>query len=214
MTGRTLTQMRQSDLQKIHIAKKQLGLSDDDYRAAVMSASKGKTDSAGELDMQGRTALLAHFKRAGFKPRKPAAKPRQPAKPDLPIGDDRDQVKKIRSLWIELHEFGAVRNSSEAGLAAYVKRIKGKEHPKFLDIDEASDVIEQLKQWRDRTRTAPFRAMLPHINPKTSARAIYSIVQRALKMSILDCDVTQWQHAQTLFKDVVAQAETTGGHDG
>ena len=215
MTGRTLAQMRQADLQKIHIAKKHLGLSDDDYRAAVMSASKGKTDSAGELDMQGRTALLAHFKRAGFKPRKPTTKSRQPAKPDLPIGDDRDQVKKIRSLWIELHEFGAVRDSSESALCAYTRRVTRKEHPKFLDLHQASDMIEQLKKWLDRTRTAPFRAMLPHINPKTSARAIYSIVQRALKMSILDCDVTQWQHAQTLFKDVVAQAtETTGGHDG
>ena len=109
----------------------------------------------------------------------------------------------------------AVRDSSESALCAYTRRVTRKEHPKFLDLHQASDMIEQLKKWLDRTRTAPFRAMLPHINPKTSARAIYSIVQRALKMSILDCDVTQWQHAQTLFKDVVAQAtETTGGHDG
>ena len=73
MTGRTIAKIRASELAKIHIAKEQLGLSDDNYRAAVMNASKGKTDSAGELDAQGHTALLAHFKRAGFKP---AAKPR------------------------------------------------------------------------------------------------------------------------------------------
>ena len=206
MTGRTLTQMRQADLQKIHIAKKQLGLSEDDYRAAVLSASKGKTDSAGDLDAQGRTALLSHFKRAGFKPRKPASKSRQPAKPDVPIGDDRDQVKKIRSLWIELHEFGAVRNSSEAGLAAYVKRIKGKEHPKFLDIDEASDVIEQLKKWLDRTRTAPFIELL-NLPKRMPARVVYDIVCNATKINVADGAKDEWLRAQALLKP-------TGGHDG
>ena len=120
----------------------------------------------------------------------------------------------IRGLWIELHEFGAVRDSSELAMCAYVKRITRKDHPKFLDIDQASDIIEQLKKWRDRVRTAPFRAMLPNVNPKTSARTIYAIVRRELKLNILDCDVAQWQHAQTLFKDVVAQAANTGGQDG
>ena len=206
MTGRTLAQMRQADLQKIHIAKKQLGLSEDDYRAAVSLVSKGKTDSAGELDAQGRAALLAHFKRAGFKPRKPATKSHQPAKPDLPIGDDRDQVKKIRSLWIELHEFGAVRNSSEAGLAAYVKRIKGKEHPKFLDIDEASDVIEQLKKWLDRTRTAPFIELL-NLPKRMPARVVYDIVCNATKINVDDGAKDEWLRAQALLKP-------TGGHDG
>ena len=206
MTGRTIAKIRASELAKIHIAKEQLGLSEDDYRAAVMNASKGKTDSAGELDAQGRTALLAHFKRAGFKPRKPAAKPRQPAKPDLPIGDDREQVKKIRSLWIELHEFGAVRNSSEAGLAAYVKRIKGKEHPKFLDIDEASDVIEQLKKWLDRTRTAPFIKLL-NLPKRMPARVVYDMVRNATQIYVANGSKDEWLRAQELLKP-------TGGHDG
>ncbi len=203
---RTLAQMRQADLQKIHIAKKQLGLSEDDYRAAVSLASKGKTDSAGELDAQGRAALLAHFKRSGFKPRKTATKSRQSAKPDLPIGDDREQVKKIRSLWIELHEFGAVRNSSEASLAAYVKRIKGKEHPKFLDIDEASDVIEQLKKWLDRTRTAPFIKLL-NLPKRMPARVVYDMVRNATQIYVADGSKDEWLRAQALLKPI-------GGHDG
>ena len=206
MTGRTLAQMRQSDLQKIHIAKKQLGLSEDDYRAAVRLASKGKTDSAGELDAQGRTALLAHFKRAGFKPRKPAAKPRQPAKPDLPIGDDRDQVKKIRSLWIELHEFGAVRDSSESALCAYTRRVTRKEHPKFLDLYQASDMIEQLKKWLDRTRIAPFIDLL-NLPKRMPARVVYDMVCNATKINVGSGSKDEWLRAQELLKP-------TGGHDG
>ena len=214
MTGRTLAQMRTADLQKIHIARKQLAMSEDTYRSLLREISKGRTDSAGELTHVERAALLRHMERCGFKARKPKQTRRAPAKPDLPIGDDRDQVKMIRGLWIELHEFGAVRDSSELAMCAYVKRITRKDHPKFLDIDQASDIIEQLKKWRDRVRTAPFRAMLPNVNPKTSARTIYAIVRRELKLNILDCDVAQWQHAQTLFKDVVAQAANTGGQDG
>ena len=214
MTGRTLAQMRTADLQKIHIARKQLAMSDDTYRSLLREISKDRTDSSGELTHVERAQLLKHMERCGFKARKPKQNRRAPAKPDLPIGDDRDQVKMIRGLWIELHEFGAVRDSSELAMCAYVKRITRKDHPKFLDIDQASDIIEQLKKWRDRVRTAPFRAMLPNVNPKTSARTIYAIVRRELKLNILDCDVAQWQHAQTLFKDVVAQAANTGGQDG
>ena len=214
MTGRTLAQMRTADLQKIHIARKQLAMSEDTYRGLLREISKGRTDSSGELTHVERAQLLKHMERCGFKARKPKQSRRAPAKPDLPIGDDRDQVKMIRGLWIELHEFGAVRDSSELAMCAYVKRVTHKDHPKFLDIDQASDIIEQLKKWRDRVRTAPFRAMLPNVNPKTSARTIYAIVRRELKLNILDCDVAQWQHAQTLFKDVVAQAANTGGQDG
>ena len=214
MTHRTLAQMRTADLQKIHIARKQLSMSEDTYRNLLREISKGRTDSSADLTHVERAQLLKHMERCGFKARKPKQNRRAPAKPDLPIGDDRDQVKMIRGLWIELHEFGAVRDSSELAMCAYVKRVTRKDHPKFLDIDQASEVIEQLKKWRDRVRTAPFRAMLPNVNPKTSARTIYSIVQRTLKMSILDCDVAQWQHAQQLFKDVVAQVANTGGQDG
>ena len=214
MTGRTLAQMRTADLQKIHIARKQLAMSDDTYRSLLREISKDRTDSSGELTHVERAQLLKHMERCGFKARKPKQNRRAPAKPDLPIGDDRDQVKMIRGLWIELHEFGAVRDASELAMCAYVKRVTRKDHPKFLDIDQASDIIEQLKKWRDRVRTAPFRAMLPNVNPKTSARTIYAIVRRELKLNILDCDVAQWQHAQTLFKDVVAQAANTGGQDG
>ena len=156
MTGRTLAQMRTADLQKIHIARKQLAMSEDTYRSLLREISKGRTDSSGQLTHVERAELLRHMERCGFKVRKPRRK--IPPTRDLPIGQDRDQVRKIRALWISLHEAGAVRDSSERAMCQYIKNqtakgdMQGKEHPRFLDITEASQVIERLKQWLARVQ--------------------------------------------------------------
>lgn len=57
--------LRKTELAKIHLAKKQLALEDDEYRAIMLSVT-GK-QSAGELDWQGRKRLIDHFKKLGFK---------------------------------------------------------------------------------------------------------------------------------------------------
>ncbi|STZ83109.1 phage associated protein [Bergeriella denitrificans] len=57
------------------------------------------------------------------------------------------QVKKIRALWLELHRLGAVRNPSELALAKFVKRMTGVDYQGWLDVDNASKVIEHLKKW-------------------------------------------------------------------
>jgi phage gp16-like protein len=89
--------------------------------------------------------VLHRLKRAGFKVRskKPAAKSSRP------LADD-PQSKKIRSLWLSLHEAGAVKNPSEAALAAYVKRITGIDALQWINNEQAALVIETLKQWKRR----------------------------------------------------------------
>ncbi|NDP58025.1 MAG: regulatory protein GemA [Oxalobacteraceae bacterium] len=57
--------LRKNELSKIHLAKKQLALADDEYRS-IMLAITGK-QSAADLDWQGRQKLLDHFKKIGFK---------------------------------------------------------------------------------------------------------------------------------------------------
>ena len=59
---------RRADLAKIHLAKKDLRMSDDDYAAVMLCVSKGRTASAGELDAHERAQVLEHFKRCGWKP--------------------------------------------------------------------------------------------------------------------------------------------------
>lgn len=138
---------RPEELAKIHIARKDLGLSDDLYRDILREA--GKVESAADLDWRGRAAVLARFKELGWKATagKKAAKP---GKTSRPLADD-PQSKMMRGLWIELHQLGAVRDPSEAALAAFAKR-----HTKVDDLSwasgkKASKVIEALKDWRART---------------------------------------------------------------
>lgn len=65
MALKNAEQMRKAELAQIHIAKTQLGLPDDEYRALLLQVT-GKTSSK-DLTWQGRKALLDHFKKLGFK---------------------------------------------------------------------------------------------------------------------------------------------------
>lgn len=64
---------RKGLLAKIHIAKAQLGLTDDAYRAVL--AVHGVASSK-DLDMRGMEAVLAHFEKLGWLPTPKQAKPR------------------------------------------------------------------------------------------------------------------------------------------
>lgn len=65
MALRNADQLRKAELAQIHIAKVQLALDDDAYRALLLQVT-GKTSSK-DLTWQGRKALLDHFKKLGFK---------------------------------------------------------------------------------------------------------------------------------------------------
>lgn len=66
-------QPRPSALAQIHIAKKELGLDDDTYRAMLFGVAR--VHSAKDLDHAGREKVLAHLKRSGWKPAAAKAKP-------------------------------------------------------------------------------------------------------------------------------------------
>ncbi|WP_426122076.1 regulatory protein GemA [Methylococcus capsulatus] len=73
--------------------------------------------------------------------------------------DQEAQSRKIRALWLGLHQAGIVRDPNESALAAYVKRMTGVEALQWLDEHQASRVIEQLKKWGFRAaRQAEDRA--------------------------------------------------------
>ncbi|AXE33101.1 MULTISPECIES: gp16 family protein [Chromobacterium] len=63
--------MRNPALAKIHIAKKELGLDDDTYRAMLLSV--GGAASSKDLSPAGVDRVLAHMKRCGWKPKSKAA---------------------------------------------------------------------------------------------------------------------------------------------
>ena len=136
---------------KIHVLKDLLKLDDDTYRD-ILSGYGVKTSTKLTIVKADQLIddLTAKATAAGvWEKRKPAAK----AKATRKLADD-DQSKMIRGIWIELHEMGAVRDSSEAALASYVKRMSGVSALQWLDVYQAQSIIESLKKWRKRIEDA------------------------------------------------------------
>lgn len=129
---------KRRDIQIIHIAKQQLGMDEETYRAMLWTVARVKSSTA--LDFAGRKKVLDHMEACGFKRTKP-----QPRK----LADD-PQSKMIRALWLQLHEAGKVRNPSESALAAFAKRQTGRDALQWLSAKEASALIEELKKWLAR----------------------------------------------------------------
>ena len=64
------------------------------------------------------------------------------------------QDMKIRSLWYELRDSGALRDGSDQALLAYVEKRTGVKSLERLNPLESSCVIEQLKAWLKRVEDA------------------------------------------------------------
>jgi len=131
----------------IHVAKRELAMDDDTYRALLVTCT-GQDTSTHLTDTE-LNKVLAHMKRRGFKVRHATHKSKPARKPSRALAQS-PQDKKIRALWLSLHKHGVVRDPSEAALAAYVKRITGVDALQWLDIQQASQIIETLKQWQLR----------------------------------------------------------------
>ncbi len=146
--------IRRRELAQIHIAVQELGMTDDDHRSLLWSVCQVK--SAADLDWTGRKRYLDHLKKLGFKPRSKTAKPGQQrvrgpgkAQPSRQLAQDAES-RKIRALWLLLHQLGAVRNPSEESLAAYVKRITKVDALQWISGEQAETLIETLKKWAMR----------------------------------------------------------------
>ena len=140
---------RQRLIRLIHVAKRDLSMDDDTYRAILQRI--GKKASSADLTIPELEKVLEHLKRSGFKVRsksKSAPRPAQ-AKPSRPLAQDLES-KKIRALWLFLHELGAVKNPSEEALAAYVKRIAGVDALQWISGQQAERLIETMKKWAMR----------------------------------------------------------------
>ena len=136
---------RQRLIRLIHVAKRDLSLDDDTYRSILQRF--GRKESSSDLTVPELEQVLEHLKRSGFKVRskgKPAKPKAVKAKPSRPLAQDAES-KKIRALWLFLHELGAVKNPSEEALAAYVKRIAGVDALQWISGEQAERLIETMK---------------------------------------------------------------------
>lgn len=132
----------------IHVARKQLGMDDDTYRAmlANMPRLEGETSTA-KLSIPKMDLVLDMLKSKGFVVVPKGKTPQQKAPRKL--ADD-PQSRLIRHLWLSLHSAGKVRDPSEQALAKYVARLTKVDQLQWLDGKQAAVVIESLKDWLAR----------------------------------------------------------------
>ena len=128
-------------IQLVHVGKTKLGLDDDLYREVLKSCT-GKTSSK-LLNIAQLETVLDRMKQLGFQVE---SKDKAGVKN---LADDA-QSKLIRHLWLQLHNAGQVRNSSEKALAKFVENKVGVSALQFLSTKNADMIITHLRQWCKR----------------------------------------------------------------
>ncbi|OED43595.1 hypothetical protein ACH42_09800 [Endozoicomonas sp. (ex Bugula neritina AB1)] len=138
---------------RIHVAKRELGLGDSEYREALKGQT-GKTSCKG-MTLGELFTVEAYFKKLGFKPK---VKKQAFGKRKSPVSQGR-QVDKIRAIWIDMAQDGFIRDGSENALEKWVERQsaqlnkgRGIEKVDWLEQEPyvCNQVLESLKKWQTR----------------------------------------------------------------
>ena len=144
------------------VGRTELGWDDEFYYGIFLpSVGAGKKAdgrySASTLSNTQLFSAVEALKAKGFKVKSrngnraaaAAAEGAREARAVLALADD-GQSRKIRALWLGLHDAGLVRNPSEESLLAYVKHQTGIDRLEWLSTGQASNLIERLKRWGKR----------------------------------------------------------------
>ncbi len=135
-----------SSIAAIHVAKKQLGLDDDTYRAKLSNIT-GKS-SVKDMTEQERQKVLTVLRNDGFRPADANTAKGKLSGP---------YAKKLQALWIAGYNLGVVSDRRDAALLAFVKRQTGLDAVRFLHhADDARAAIDGLKGWLKREAGVSF----------------------------------------------------------
>lgn len=128
---------KRKDIQLIHIAKQQLGMEDDTYRAMLWTVARVKSSTA--LDYAGRKKVLDHLKACGFKPvSKNAGKPVN-VKADLaPL------MGKLGALLADMKLPWAYLTASRDGRPSMLKRIAGVDKLEWANAEQLQALVAAL----------------------------------------------------------------------
>jgi len=138
---------RNAMLAKVHIARKDLALTEDCYRA-ILSRIVGQESSKGLTDIQ-LDKVLAEFKRLGWSPQpkgKATATDGQRHRP----ASGKAHVRKVFAIWTDMCREGIPETPTRAALLAFVQRMTGVDDPEWMTPAQAQVVTEALKGWRGR----------------------------------------------------------------
>jgi phage gp16-like protein len=134
-------QFKQAELAKIHIAKKELGMDDDTYRAMLKQLTG--FSSSKDLNADERRKVLEHLKKAGFKGQ-------HPGKPhNLPSNSPRSaKLGKIEALLAD----GKLPWAYAVAIAG---RMYDKERLEFCSDDELTGIIAALVNDQKKRQKEP-----------------------------------------------------------
>jgi phage gp16-like protein len=141
--------MRNKLIAKIHVAKKQLGLDDDQYRGIILGATDGKADSCKNCNEAQLEQIMKQMTEWGFKPVVTA--PTEGEKPKVKLSPvtrgkpDPTQVDKIRAVWIDLANKGIIRNRSDDAIQSFAKRLTRVDRLEWLTTKQCQTVLVALK---------------------------------------------------------------------
>lgn len=142
-------------IQLINIAKSQLKLDEDVYRAMLKAATK--KDSLRAMNLGELEQALEAFKQKGFKPKAKASAKGKRMSPSSKKANPRNkEISKIRAIWITMHKQGFVRDGSETALDRYVKRLTtameggAVDSVAWLKPKQSYPILESLKSWHRR----------------------------------------------------------------
>lgn len=133
----------------IHVAKAQLRMADEDYRALLMRAAG--VHSSAELDETGFTAVLAELERLGFRSTKGRAQQARREGMATPA-----QVGKIRALW-EAY----TGKDNELRLGRWLEKHFHVSHVRFLESWRAGKAIAILKKMSEHPNAKRQRRSKP-----------------------------------------------------
>jgi len=127
---------RRALLAKVHMAKKDLALTEDNYRDRLFQVTGHR--SAAECDERQLVAMIESMKAVGWKD-KPARRAG-----GRPLADG-PQARKARAQWLSLWNLGVIEEPGERALAAFVRRQTGREDLRFCDAQQLNKVVDGLK---------------------------------------------------------------------
>ncbi len=125
---------RSKIIQLIHIAKSQIGLSDEDYRAVLESTAK-KT-SCSEMTLSELNDVLRAMRKLGFR-----VKRTETREEELGWDTSKAQMDYIKGMWGRV-----ARDKSDRALYKFIKRITGADHPRFMRSVDSQKVILALRK--------------------------------------------------------------------
>lgn len=127
---------RRTMIAKLHLARKDLRLEEEDYRL-VLQRVTGKR-SASDLSAAQLDAALKEMGRLGWRAKPASGRVSNPA------------ANKARAMLISLGLMGVIRNSSEQALNAFARRQIGVDRLSWADQSQVYKLIEALKAIANR----------------------------------------------------------------